>query len=345
MPEDNSLVRDEDQDDTPSVRQLLHAATGDRDAEAEGTRGPVSRRRQRGRREDRGRAGARRHPGRAEARARRRHPRGRRGSRRDTTRRARVAGYSPGPATTSSSPPNIARFLRNWIRCIVLGLRILLGPEAVTGERRRHERAGERRRREPRAGSRARASRPPPTCTAPLSRTSCSVSASRPSVPMTLLGHHGCLAGLAGRLASRHPSPPTTNIGASRADGMRRVSFMMSASTRRVREPKRLTRRPRTTRTLPWSSTRRAPAPRERDRRSASPCPPRVERLGRRVGPSSSSGRVAVAHLDVDAPGRDVHAHREVRRRVDDRVGRELTDEQPRFVEDARHARRRSACP
>jgi hypothetical protein len=35
MPEDNSLVRDDDQDDKPSVRQLLHAATGDRDAEAE----------------------------------------------------------------------------------------------------------------------------------------------------------------------------------------------------------------------------------------------------------------------------------------------------------------------
>ena len=34
MPEDNSLVRNEDRDDTPSVRQLLHAATGDRDAEA-----------------------------------------------------------------------------------------------------------------------------------------------------------------------------------------------------------------------------------------------------------------------------------------------------------------------
>lgn len=34
MPEDNSLVRSEDQDDTPSARQLLHAATGDRDAEA-----------------------------------------------------------------------------------------------------------------------------------------------------------------------------------------------------------------------------------------------------------------------------------------------------------------------
>jgi hypothetical protein len=34
VPEDNSLVRNEDQDDTPSVRQLLHAATGDRDAEA-----------------------------------------------------------------------------------------------------------------------------------------------------------------------------------------------------------------------------------------------------------------------------------------------------------------------
>ena len=34
MPEDNSLVRSEDQDDSPSVRQLLHAATGDRDAEA-----------------------------------------------------------------------------------------------------------------------------------------------------------------------------------------------------------------------------------------------------------------------------------------------------------------------
>lgn len=36
MPEDNSRVRreDEDQDDTPSVRQLLHAATGDRDKEA-----------------------------------------------------------------------------------------------------------------------------------------------------------------------------------------------------------------------------------------------------------------------------------------------------------------------
>lgn len=34
MPEDNSLVRSEDEDDTPSVRQLLHAATGDRDAEA-----------------------------------------------------------------------------------------------------------------------------------------------------------------------------------------------------------------------------------------------------------------------------------------------------------------------
>jgi hypothetical protein len=33
-PEDNPLVRSEDQDDTPSVRQLLHAATGDRDAEA-----------------------------------------------------------------------------------------------------------------------------------------------------------------------------------------------------------------------------------------------------------------------------------------------------------------------
>jgi hypothetical protein len=34
VPEDNSLVRSEDQDDTPSARQLLHAATGDRDAEA-----------------------------------------------------------------------------------------------------------------------------------------------------------------------------------------------------------------------------------------------------------------------------------------------------------------------
>jgi hypothetical protein len=34
VPEDNSLVRTEDQEDTPSVRQLLHAATGDRDAEA-----------------------------------------------------------------------------------------------------------------------------------------------------------------------------------------------------------------------------------------------------------------------------------------------------------------------
>jgi hypothetical protein len=34
MPADNSLVRDENQDDKPSVRQLLHAATGDRDAEA-----------------------------------------------------------------------------------------------------------------------------------------------------------------------------------------------------------------------------------------------------------------------------------------------------------------------
>jgi hypothetical protein len=34
MTEDNSLVRGDDQEDTPSVRQLLHAATGDRDAEA-----------------------------------------------------------------------------------------------------------------------------------------------------------------------------------------------------------------------------------------------------------------------------------------------------------------------
>jgi hypothetical protein len=34
MPADNSVVRSEDQGDTPSVRQLLHAATGDRDAEA-----------------------------------------------------------------------------------------------------------------------------------------------------------------------------------------------------------------------------------------------------------------------------------------------------------------------
>jgi hypothetical protein len=34
VPEDNSLVRNDDQDDTPSARQLLHAATGDRDAEA-----------------------------------------------------------------------------------------------------------------------------------------------------------------------------------------------------------------------------------------------------------------------------------------------------------------------
>jgi predicted AAA+ superfamily ATPase len=34
MPADNSVVRDEDQEDTPSVRQLLHAATGDREAEA-----------------------------------------------------------------------------------------------------------------------------------------------------------------------------------------------------------------------------------------------------------------------------------------------------------------------
>jgi hypothetical protein len=34
VPEDNSLVRNEDQDDRPSARQLLHAATGDRDAEA-----------------------------------------------------------------------------------------------------------------------------------------------------------------------------------------------------------------------------------------------------------------------------------------------------------------------
>jgi hypothetical protein len=31
---DNSVVRSNDQGDTPSVRQLLHAATGDRDAEA-----------------------------------------------------------------------------------------------------------------------------------------------------------------------------------------------------------------------------------------------------------------------------------------------------------------------
>jgi hypothetical protein len=35
MPEDNSLVREDGQDDKPSVRQLLHAATGDRDAEAD----------------------------------------------------------------------------------------------------------------------------------------------------------------------------------------------------------------------------------------------------------------------------------------------------------------------
>ncbi len=34
MPEDNSLERSEDQDDKPTARQLLHAATGDRDAEA-----------------------------------------------------------------------------------------------------------------------------------------------------------------------------------------------------------------------------------------------------------------------------------------------------------------------
>lgn len=34
MPEDYSFVRSDDQDDTPSIRQLLHAATGDRDAEA-----------------------------------------------------------------------------------------------------------------------------------------------------------------------------------------------------------------------------------------------------------------------------------------------------------------------
>jgi hypothetical protein len=34
MPEDNSVVRSDDQDDKPSVRQLLHAATGDREAEA-----------------------------------------------------------------------------------------------------------------------------------------------------------------------------------------------------------------------------------------------------------------------------------------------------------------------
>ena len=34
VPEDNSLVRHEDEDDQPSARQLLHAATGDRDAEA-----------------------------------------------------------------------------------------------------------------------------------------------------------------------------------------------------------------------------------------------------------------------------------------------------------------------
>jgi hypothetical protein len=33
VPADNSVVRDDDQDDTPSVRQLLHAATGDREAE------------------------------------------------------------------------------------------------------------------------------------------------------------------------------------------------------------------------------------------------------------------------------------------------------------------------
>jgi len=32
--EDNSLVRDEDDPDRPSARQLLHAATGDREAEA-----------------------------------------------------------------------------------------------------------------------------------------------------------------------------------------------------------------------------------------------------------------------------------------------------------------------
>lgn len=39
MPADNSVVRDDDhedhdREDKPSVRQLLHAATGDRDAEA-----------------------------------------------------------------------------------------------------------------------------------------------------------------------------------------------------------------------------------------------------------------------------------------------------------------------
>jgi hypothetical protein len=34
MPEDNSLVPHDDEGDVPSIRQLLHAATGDRDAEA-----------------------------------------------------------------------------------------------------------------------------------------------------------------------------------------------------------------------------------------------------------------------------------------------------------------------
>jgi hypothetical protein len=34
MTPDNSVVRSDDHDDHPTLRQLLHAATGDRDAEA-----------------------------------------------------------------------------------------------------------------------------------------------------------------------------------------------------------------------------------------------------------------------------------------------------------------------